>query len=164
MFTRPITNVSLKTLPFLTPFSSRVLPRTAAAAAPSRCAQPPPFPSLRPIFPKSASCKSSLRPGIIAPCACPRATNPHFLGRPFSSSARQCYGFGNQSYKRFGGQGKQSTITKILANAKPHHFVIVGLVISGFYIYNSETVEVSYPANTIRGNERCVTNSRLTLV
>lgn len=38
-------------------------------------------------------------------------------------------------------------MTQMLANAKPHHFVIIGLVISGFYIYNSETVEVSYPAN-----------------
>lgn len=164
MFPRPITKVSLKTLPSLTPFSSRVLPRTAAAAAPSRCAQPPPVPSLRPISFTSAPCKYSLRPGIIASRGYPRATNPHFLGRPFSSSARQCYGFGNHSYKRFGGQGKQSTITKILANAKPHHFVIVGLVISGGYIYNSETVEVSYPANTIQGNARYMANSRLTLV
>lgn len=32
---------------------------------------------------------------------------------------------------------------RLLGNAKPHHFVLIGLGISGIYIYNSETVEVS---------------------
>ena len=146
MFPRPITNIFPKTLTSLGPFSSRVLRRTAAAA-PSRCAPPPSFPSLRPISSSDTPCASSIHPRTIASRGYPHVTNPLFFGRPFSSSARQCYGFGNQSYKRFGGRGRQSTMTQMLANAKPHHFVIIGLVISGFYIYNSETVEVSYPAN-----------------
>lgn len=145
MFPRPITNASFKTLPSLTPFLSRALPRTAAAAVPSRSAQPRSFPSLNPIFSSSTPYRNPLRTGTTASRGYSRATNTHFLGRPFSSSAQQCYGFGNQSYKRFGGRGRQATVTQLLANAKPHHFVIIGLVISGFYIYNSETVEVSYP-------------------
>lgn len=65
-----------------------------------------------------------------------------FRSRQFTSSARSHYGFGNQPYRRFNNPRGQPFIWRLLGNAKPHHFVIIGLGISGLYIYNTETVEV----------------------
>lgn len=67
---------------------------------------------------------------------------PRFRSRQFTSSARRHYGFGNQPYRRFNNPRGQPFIWRLLGNAKPHHFVIIGLGISGLYIYNTETVEV----------------------
>lgn len=67
---------------------------------------------------------------------------PRFCSRQFTSSVRSHYGFGNQPYKRFNNPRGQPFIWRLLGNAKPHHFVIIGLGISVLYIYNTETVEV----------------------
>lgn len=144
MFSRAITNASRNALPPLTPLfsSARLLPRVAAT---SRCAHPRLSPPSRSITSSNPACKSPLRSRILLFRGFPRTTaTPRSLKRPFSSSVRRSYGFGNQSYRRFNGPGRQSAILRLLSNAKPHHFVIIGLVISGGYIYNSETVEVSW--------------------
>lgn len=68
---------------------------------------------------------------------------PRFRSRQFTTSTRSHYGFGNQPYRRFNNPRGQPFMWRLLGNAKPHHFVLIGLGISGIYIYNSETVEVS---------------------
>ena len=150
MFSRPITNASRNALPSLTSLfsSSRSLPRVAAT---SRCAQPRLSPSSPSISSSSSSSKSPFRSRVILIRGFSRTTTPHSLRRPFSSSARRSYGFGNQSYRRFNEPGRQSAILQLLSNAKPHHFVVIGLVISGAYIYNSDTVEVSWCSLSITG-------------
>lgn len=73
---------------------------------------------------------------------------PRFHSRHFTSSASSHYGFGNQPYRRFNNPQRQPFLWRLLGNAKPHHFVLIGLGISGLYIYNSETVEVGLDNTT----------------
>lgn len=117
----------------LTPFSSLTLPRAAA----SRCSQSPTIRSIS----SSSLHKTPISSKTISPFSFQRPL-PRFPSRLFSSSARRSYGFGNQPYKRFGDPRRQPLIWRLLANAKPIHFVILGLGISGFYLYNTEVVEV----------------------
>ncbi|KAE8392410.1 peptidase family M48-domain-containing protein [Aspergillus alliaceus] len=64
-----------------------------------------------------------------------------FRGRPFSTTRGSRYR-GNR-YNRFDGPRHDSLLIRLLQDAKPHHFIIVGLGISGFYIYNTDTVEMT---------------------
>ena len=133
MSRRPITSAFRNAPPLLlTPFASLPLPRAAA-----RCSQSPAIRSISssslhktPVCSKTLSSFFSQRP------------LSRFPNRLFSSSARRSYGFGNQPYKRFGDPRRQPLIWRLLASAKPIHFVIIGLGISGFYLYNTEVVEV----------------------
>lgn len=47
-------------------------------------------------------------------------------------------------YNRF-GNNRSSLFFTLVHNAKPHHFVILGLGISGVYFYNTDVVSVSQP-------------------
>lgn len=69
-----------------------------------------------------------------------------YIRRPFSSGAsfnsRQ-----QHTYNRFGGGGggggRQSLFFTAIQQARPIHFVGIGLGVSGIYLYNTETVDVS---------------------
>ncbi|KAL3476964.1 TCP-1/cpn60 chaperonin family-domain-containing protein [Aspergillus californicus] len=61
--------------------------------------------------------------------------------RPFTSFGHRYYRNVNNKYRRFGGQ-QESFGIRLLRSAKPQHFVIIGGVIGGFYVYNLDTVEV----------------------
>lgn len=65
--------------------------------------------------------------------------------RPFSSGPRFNYQQNQYNYNRFGGGrgGRQSIFFSLLQRARPVHFVGLGLGISGIYLYNTETIEVS---------------------
>ncbi|KAL4785295.1 hypothetical protein BJX76DRAFT_187879 [Aspergillus varians] len=58
-----------------------------------------------------------------------------------SSSQRYYYNNGFNRYRRFNGS-RGSFILRLVRNAKPIHFVVIGGLIGGFYVYNTETVEV----------------------
>lgn len=133
MSRRPITSAFRNAPLLLTPFSSLPLPRAAA----SRCSQSP---AIRSISSTSLH-KTPVSSKTICSLSFQRPL-PRYPSRLFSSSARRSYGFGNQPYKRFGDPRRQPLIWRLLANAKPIHFVIIGLGISGFYLYNTEVVEV----------------------
>lgn len=60
--------------------------------------------------------------------------------RPFSSGPR--YQYQQNRYNRFGGGGRQPLFHQLIHRAKPQHFVIIGVGISGVYLYNTEVVEV----------------------
>lgn len=63
------------------------------------------------------------------------------IRRPFSFTARSQYQY-NQ-YNRFGGQQRRGSLFyTLIQHAKPHHFVIIGLGISGIYLYNTDVVAV----------------------
>ena len=62
--------------------------------------------------------------------------------RPFSSGFR--FQYQQNRYNRFDGGGRPSLIHILVNNARPHHFVIIGVVISGVYLYNTDVVEVRY--------------------
>lgn len=67
-----------------------------------------------------------------------------YIRRPFSSGAsfnsRQ-----RHTYNRFGGGGggRQSLFFTAVQQARPIHFVGIGLGVSVIYLYNTETVDVS---------------------
>ncbi|KAL4886924.1 peptidase family M48-domain-containing protein [Aspergillus karnatakaensis] len=44
-------------------------------------------------------------------------------------------------YRRFDGPKGQTVFFQLVRNAKPYHFVAVGGIIGGFYVYNTDTVE-----------------------
>ncbi|KAL4895589.1 peptidase family M48-domain-containing protein [Aspergillus ambiguus] len=90
-----------------------------------------PLPSLHAVSP---------RPSITLSLRSPRRL-PYASQQPFSTSVRRCVYGGNQ-YNRF-NTSREPLLTRLLRNAKPHHFVIIGLTISGFYLYNTETVEMT---------------------
>ena len=131
---RPITSAFRNAPPLLlTPFSSLPLPRAAA----SRCSQSSAIRSISSSSPhKTSVCSNRLYSFSF------QRPLSRFPNRLFSSSARRSYGFGNQPYKRFGDPRRQPLIWRLLANARPIHFVMIGLGISGFYLYNTEVVEV----------------------
>lgn len=133
MLYRPLTSAFRNSPPSLTPLSPPLLSRTAT----SRCPQPATFWSISSSIPSYGASYPSRIPLRLSPKSFAR-----FPSRSFSSSARRSYGFGNQPYKRFNNPQSQSFYWYLLSRAKPHHFVIIGLGISGFYIYNTDVVEV----------------------
>lgn len=68
--------------------------------------------------------------------------------RPFSSGFR--FQYQQNRYNRFDGGGRPSLIHILVNNARPHHFVIIGVVISGVYLYNTDVVEVRYTSQAQR--------------
>lgn len=62
------------------------------------------------------------------------------LRRPFTSGPRFNYNY-NQ-YNRFNGPRRGSLFYTLVQNAKPRHFVIIGLGASGVYLYNTDVVTV----------------------
>ncbi|KAL3464997.1 peptidase family M48-domain-containing protein [Aspergillus heterothallicus] len=68
--------------------------------------------------------------------------SPSIPRRAFASSRRGYYNNGNR-YRRFDGPQGEPIVMRLVRNAKPQHFVIIGGVIGGFYVYNTETVEMT---------------------
>ncbi|CAI7620175.1 unnamed protein product [Penicillium glandicola] len=62
--------------------------------------------------------------------------------RTFFSSHQYSYQRQNQ-YNRFRGSAHQPIVFRLVQNAKPHHFVVIGAGISGLYLYNTEIVEMT---------------------
>lgn len=90
---------------------------------------------------------------------------PQFTRRSFSSAAPSQYRY--NPYNRFSGQqrGRGSLFYTLIHNAKPHHFVIIGLGISGVYFYNTDVVAVrkipNPPTNIAIPETLCLTSSML---
>ena len=125
----------------------RSFPRLSTASSSSSLRRLPPCTSNSTPFPlpRSISTCLSLRscPGHSIPFShtFPRSSSS-FRGRPFSSSAKRGYQYGGNQYRRFNDPRREPLFIRLVKDAKPHHFVIIGLGISGFYIYNTDTVEV----------------------
>ncbi|KAJ5726680.1 uncharacterized protein N7483_008037, partial [Penicillium malachiteum] len=63
--------------------------------------------------------------------------------RPFSSSPNL---HAQNRYNRFGGGGgggRQPLFSHFIMRAKPQHFVVIGLGLSGIYLYNTDVVEMT---------------------
>ncbi|KAI9375205.1 peptidase family M48-domain-containing protein [Aspergillus egyptiacus] len=60
---------------------------------------------------------------------------------PFASYGRRYYGNG-YNYRRF-GQTQESILWRLVREAKPYHFVMIGGMIGGVYVYNLDTVEMT---------------------
>ncbi|GFF23618.1 probable T-complex protein 1 subunit theta [Aspergillus lentulus] len=73
----------------------------------------------------------------------PSQTSFRIRNRYFSSSARLSYGYGGGRYRRFDGPSRGTLFQRLLTNARPYHFVIIGVVIGGIYTSNVETVEMT---------------------
>lgn len=79
------------------------------------------------------------RPQLLA-SRTPSPTNR----RAFFSKQHSRYYQNRQSqYNRFRGNTRQDTLYRLVQNAKPRHFVIIGVGISGVYLYNTEKVEMT---------------------
>ncbi|KAJ5090292.1 hypothetical protein N7532_008976 [Penicillium argentinense] len=66
---------------------------------------------------------------------------PH---RTFTSSTRFQYPRYQRSYNRFdGSSGAGSFFSTLIQKSKPQHFVVIGLGISGIYLYNTDVVEMT---------------------
>ncbi|KAJ6163597.1 hypothetical protein N7497_003576 [Penicillium chrysogenum] len=63
--------------------------------------------------------------------------------RTFFSSHKSPYQQRQNQYNRFRGSSRQPLVFRLVQNAKPHHFVIIGVGISGLYLYNTEIVEMT---------------------
>ncbi|KAJ5576401.1 Chaperone tailless complex polypeptide 1 [Penicillium sp. DV-2018c] len=63
--------------------------------------------------------------------------------RTFSSSHHSHYQRRQYQYNRFQGNPRQQLLYRLVQNARPHHFVMIGVGISGVYMYNTETVEIT---------------------
>lgn len=103
---------------------SRSIPRWASDVSsrrvPSRTRQPAYRPSSTPLFTQNF----------------PSNRRPFFSGPRFQFQK-------NDQYNRFGGSGRrQPVMFRLMQDAKPRHFVIIGVVLSGLYLYNTEEVEV----------------------
>lgn len=112
--------------------------------------------SLRRIPPSTSNPTPLPLPRSISTCLLPRSRSAHsipfsytfprpsssFRSRLFSSSAKRGYQYGGNQYRRFNDPRREPLFIRLVKDAKPHHFVIIGLGISGLYIYNSDTVEV----------------------
>lgn len=90
--------------------------------------------------------QSALRRRIL-PSARPALASPisQSTRRPFFSGPRSQYQY-NQ-YNRFNGPRRGSLFYTLIQNARPHHFVIIGLGISGVYLYNTDVVAVRKTPN-----------------
>jgi hypothetical protein len=63
-----------------------------------------------------------------------------FTSTPHPKAQYNRYNRSNQ-YNRFNPRG--SLIYSLIQNSKPHHYVIIGIGISGIYLYNTDVVSVS---------------------
>ncbi|KAJ5738015.1 hypothetical protein N7493_001170, partial [Penicillium malachiteum] len=84
---------------------------------------------------------SSRRLKTQAPNQCRANTTTLSSSRPFSSTSSF---HARNTYNRFGGGGgRQPLFSHFLMRAKPQHFVVIGLGISGIYLYNTDVVEMT---------------------
>jgi hypothetical protein len=60
----------------------------------------------------------------------------------------------NYNYNRFNSNHRPSLFHNLLTRSKPHHFVLIGLGLSGVYLYNTEVVEM-----TGRRRFNCISHS-----
>ncbi|KAJ6072591.1 hypothetical protein N7467_010676 [Penicillium canescens] len=115
--------------------------------------QAPSTRTLLQIAPKRPFSFQSTRPHIPSQYKLLHKTNPA-TRRPFTSTHSS--NFGNQNrYNRFGGGTRQPLVFRLVQNAKPGHFVAIGVGISGVYLYNTDTVEM-----TGRRRFNCVSSSQ----
>ncbi|KAJ5431988.1 Chaperone tailless complex polypeptide 1 [Penicillium cf. griseofulvum] len=63
--------------------------------------------------------------------------------RTFFSSHQSPYQQRQNQYNRFRGTARRPIAYRLVQNAKPHHFVAIGVGISGLYLYNTEIVEMT---------------------
>ena len=80
------------------------------------------------------------------PASTPFSPNLRSGRRSFSADPRFHYQQNRYNYNRFGGGGRGgrgSLFYQLIQRAKPQHFVIIGVGISGIYLYNTDVVEVS---------------------
>ncbi|KXG47895.1 Chaperone, tailless complex polypeptide 1 [Penicillium griseofulvum] len=63
--------------------------------------------------------------------------------RTFFSSHQSPYQQRQNQYNRFRGNARRPVVYRLVQNAKPHHFVAIGVGISGLYLYNTEIVEMT---------------------
>lgn len=115
--------------PSLRTVAPPIIPRARASIPPSELSR---------LFSTPSSRIQSTRPTTI-----PRSSR-YISSRFFASSTPRFYPNGYR-YRRFDGPKGEPFVFRLIRNAKPIHFVIVGGVIGGFYVYNTETVEVGNP-------------------
>ncbi|KAJ5145556.1 uncharacterized protein N7515_000120 [Penicillium bovifimosum] len=109
---------------------AHLFPKTLKAAPPTTRAY---------CTPQLFTHRACLRSQTISTRQPPYHTPP--TKRTFSSTHHSHYQRQYQ-YNRFQGP-RQQLLYRLIQNAKPHHFVIIGVGISGVYIYNTETVEIT---------------------
>ncbi|KAJ5794383.1 hypothetical protein N7457_000982 [Penicillium paradoxum] len=79
----------------------------------------------------------------------PRQPKPQLISSRTPSPTSRCtfsshhYRQRQSQYNRFRGGARQDFVYRLVQNAKPRHFVIIGVGISGVYLYNTEKVEMT---------------------
>ncbi|KAJ5189727.1 Chaperone tailless complex polypeptide 1 [Penicillium cf. griseofulvum] len=68
---------------------------------------------------------------------------PRVTGAPSSQATNPPYQQRQNQYNRFRGTARRPIAYRLVQNAKPHHFVAIGVGISGLYLYNTEIVEMT---------------------
>ncbi|KAJ5513038.1 Chaperone tailless complex polypeptide 1 [Penicillium fimorum] len=68
---------------------------------------------------------------------------PQETGGRFSQATTPPYQQRQNQYNRFQGSARRPIVYRLVQNAKPHHFVVIGVGISGLYLYNTEIVEMT---------------------
>ncbi|KAJ5937214.1 hypothetical protein N7454_004869 [Penicillium verhagenii] len=84
--------------------------------------------------------RSLLKNTLQIPQSLPAYRSPH---RAFSSGPQLSYP--RNTYNRFGGGGgrRQPLIYTVVRYLKPRHYVMIGLGLSGVYLYNTDVVEIT---------------------
>jgi hypothetical protein len=78
----------------------------------------------------------------------PRYRYPLNSRRAFSSGPQSSYQ--RNTYNRFGTAGRrQPLLFALVQYLKPHHYVMIGLGLSGVYLYNTDVVEASQQNATL---------------
>ncbi|KAJ5755433.1 hypothetical protein N7533_004976 [Penicillium manginii] len=81
----------------------------------------------------------------LHPITLPRPTQRPFTSTPISrlrTSTKSSY-HQRPNYNRFSGSQRTSLFRTLLTKSKPHHFVLIGIGISGLYLYNTDVVEMT---------------------
>ncbi|KAB8264543.1 TCP-1/cpn60 chaperonin family-domain-containing protein [Aspergillus pseudonomiae] len=137
MLRLPMRNTVLHSFPRLSTASSSSLFRRIPPSTSKSTPLPLPRSISTCLFPRS-------RPGYSTPFSQTlQRPSSSFRGRPFSTSTKRGYQYGGNQYRRFNDPRREPLFIRLIKDAKPHHFVIIGLGISGFYIYNTDTVEMT---------------------
>ncbi|KAJ5792277.1 uncharacterized protein N7503_008255 [Penicillium pulvis] len=72
----------------------------------------------------------------------PTCRLPQIPRRAFSSGPR--FSYPRNTYNRFGGGGRREPlIYNVVRYLKPQHYVLIGLGLSGVYLYNTDVVEIT---------------------
>jgi hypothetical protein len=126
-------------LPIAPAFRPSAATRTHPLISTPKTLPSPPQCSSRPL---STTSRRKLAPKLpaLTPRTLPRP-DPYIPPRPFANHGPRYYSNGNR-YRRFDGAQGESIAMRLVRNAKPVHFVMIGGVVGGVYVYNTETVEV----------------------